>query len=203
MPSPTQVTPTLQIAENSTPDCYPVQEVGLWCYMLVKNDQSYGLENLTGKIILTTGNAADTKEQNASGLINILPAGKSFPLAAYFTDQPAGSYQVEGQIILALPQPANDQRYLAASIVEQQVILSTDKKSAQATGKISLAAGTTAAQQVWVLLVAYTSEGKVAGLRKWEASAVLNSGDNLPFDTFVYSLGPEIDHVDSMVEARP
>jgi LysM repeat protein len=203
MPSPTPVTPTPALAASAAPVCYPSQEGGLWCYMLVTNEQSYGLENLTGTIILTTGNPAGKKEQTAAGFLDILPPGKTFPIAAFFPNQPSGSYQVEGQVTTMLPQPANDTRYLPVAIIDQQVSLSNDKKTAQITGKVSLAQGSPAAHQVGVLVIAYTSDGTVAGLRKWEASSVLGGRDNLPFETFVYSLGPEIDHIESMVEARP
>jgi LysM repeat protein len=203
MPSPTQVTPTSALAANSAPVCYPSQDSGMWCYMLVTNGQSYGLENLTGTISLISGNAASNKEQTATGFLNILPPGKAFPLAAFFPDQPTSSYQIEGQVTSALPQPANDTRYLPANIIEQQATMATDGKSARVTGKVSLTKGNPAAHQIWVLVSAYTSDGVVAGVRKWEASSELASGDNLPFDISVYSLGPEIDHIVCMVEARP
>jgi hypothetical protein len=51
--------------------------------------------------------------------------------------------------------------------------------------------------------VAYTSDGAVAGLRKWEASTSLIEAGSLPFDFTVYSLSPDIDHVELFVEARP
>jgi len=203
MPSPTQVTPTPSLAATSAPVCYPSQDSSMWCYMLVTNEQSFGLENLTGTITLISGKSAGNKEQTAAGLINILPPGKAFPLAAFFPDQPSGSYQVEGQVTAALPQPVNDTRYLPVNIIDQQATLAADEKSAHISGKISLTNGNPAAHQIWVLVIAYTSDGEVAGVRKWEANSELSSGDNLAFDISVYSLGPEIDHIESMVEARP
>jgi LysM repeat protein len=196
MPSPTLI-------YSSPPVCYPSQDSGLWCYLLVKNEQAAGLENLTGKVILTTGGAEGVVEQMAVSLMNILPAGKAFPLAAFFPDRPAGSYSVEGQVTGMLPQPSDDPRYLAVSLADQRITLAPDLKSARLTGNVKLAQSGVTARQVWVAAVAYTSDGAVAGLRKWEASTSLIEAGSLPFDFTVYSLSPDIDHVELFVEARP
>jgi hypothetical protein len=171
--------------------------------MLVKNEQAAGLENLTGQITLAPDDPSGAVVLPAVSLLNILPSGQAFPLAAFFHNPPTGSYSITGQLNTVLPQPVDDQRYLPVNLADQQLILANDQLSARVTGKANLAAGLPEAKQVRLLAAAYTRDGRVAGVRQWEAPSTLASGASLLYDFSVYSLQPQIDHVIVMVEARP
>ena len=71
------------------------------------------------------------------------------------------------------------------------------------TGTPIAEGSTPAARLVWLALVAYDDQGEVVGLRKWEAQREIPFGGSLPFEVTVYSLGPPIDHMQVLVEARP
>jgi len=71
------------------------------------------------------------------------------------------------------------------------------------TGTPIAEGSTPAARLVWLALVAYDDQGEVVGLRKWEAQVEIPFGGSLPFEVSVYSLGPPIDYVQVLVEARP
>jgi len=71
------------------------------------------------------------------------------------------------------------------------------------TGTPIAEGSTLAARLVWLALVAYDDQGEVVGLRKWEAQVEIPFGGSLTFEVSVYSLGPPIDHVQVLVEARP
>jgi hypothetical protein len=43
----------------------------------------------------------------------------------------------------------------------------------------------------------------VVGLRGWESSSALSANTPISFDFQVSSIGPAIDHVDFLAEARP
>lgn len=211
-PSPPGNTATPTITPSATPAianilhqpvCYPVAGGGLWCFLLVKNPGETGLENVTGTINLSYPGKDKPSQATATTLLDLLPGGESAPLVAYFPAQTANSYTASGQVTSALPQPANDQRYLSAGIQNQQVNFSEDGKSANLSGNIVLRADNVAANQIWIAATAYTKDSVVAGVRKWEASGPLKSGAPLPFDFDVYSLGPVIDHVTLQVQARP
>jgi LysM repeat protein len=202
-PTPTPLTPTASPVSIAPPVCYPSQDGGLWCFMLVKNEQAAGLENLTGQITLAPDDPSGAVVLPAASLLNILPSGQAFPLAAFFHNPPTGSYTITGQLTTLLPQPVDDQRYLPVNLADQQLILANDQLSARVTGKANLAAGLPEAKQVRLLAAAYTRDGRVAGVRQWEAPSALASGASLLYDFSVYSLQPQIDHVIVMVEARP
>lgn len=202
-PTPTPLTPTVSPVSIAPPVCYPSQDGGVWCFLLVKNEQAAGLENLTGQIALVPDNPAGALVLQAVSLLNILPAGEAFPLAAFFPNPPAGSYTITGQLTTVLPQPVDGQRYLPVSLADQQIILAKDQRSARVIGKVNLAAGLPDAKQVRLLAAAYTRDGRVAGVRQWGAPSTLANGASLLYDFSVYSLQPQIDHVIVMVEARP
>jgi hypothetical protein len=54
-----------------------------------------------------------------------------------------------------------------------------------------------------VLGVAHDSAGNVIGLRRWEAATELEAGKDLRFDFMISSVGPGIDRVEFLTEARP
>jgi hypothetical protein len=56
---------------------------------------------------------------------------------------------------------------------------------------------------LWVLGVAYDAQGNVIGMRRWESTTPAAGGVSLPFEFKISSLGPPIDRVDLLVEARP
>jgi hypothetical protein len=58
------------------------------------------------------------------------------------------------------------------------------------------------ADVIWLAAVAYAADGRVVGVRKWEADQGLAAGEKLPFEMSIFSMGPPIDHVDTLVEAR-
>jgi LysM repeat protein len=202
MPSPTPLTPTPLPYSAGEVQCYPTAGGGLWCFMLVKNEQADGLENVTGKIVLSPADGSLALEQDAVMLINILPGEKAFPLAVFFANRPAGAFTASGSVTGALPQPADDTRYLSASLEDEQVIFTIERTSARLTGTVKLLQAGTAVR-VWVAAAAYGSDGSVVGLRKWETEQPLESGSNLAYDFTVYSLVGEIDRVELFVEAQP
>ena len=192
-----------QVIVARPPDCFPSANGDLWCFLLVKNNQAYGLENVTGAIRLSTPGEQKPVEATATTLLDLLPSGAEAPLVAYFPSPVPNGFTASGEVTLALPQPANDARYLIASIQNQQVTISTDGISAVITGNLTLPDGSATANQVWAAATAFSADGSVVGVRKWEATSALVAGQSLPFVIQVYSLGPLIDHVTLLTQARP
>jgi hypothetical protein len=56
---------------------------------------------------------------------------------------------------------------------------------------------------IWVLAVAYDKNGQLVGFQRWEAGEPLVAGESLPFNFLVSSMGPAIDRVEFLTEARP
>jgi hypothetical protein len=198
--------PTAIVSIPRTPDCYPSTDGGVWCFLLVKNDRTLGLEIITGVIRLAatdTQAAQKTIEQAATTLLDLLPAGASAPLVAYFPSPAPPSFIPSGEVTLALPLPDNDTRYLPVTIQDQQIAIGGDGKSAGVTGRLALTSGQKPASQVWLAATAFDAVGAVVGVRKWEATGSLSPGSLLSFEFQIYTLGPLIDHVILLAQARP
>ncbi len=211
-PSPENETTTPTITPTPTPsialivrppDCYPVKDGSLWCFMLVKNDHESGLENVTGTVSLAVPGQDNPIKASATTLLDLLQGGQSAPLVAYFAAPAPTGYTASGIVTSGLPQPSGDQRYLTTAILDQQVSIANDGTTASISGTISLPPDSTTANQVWIAATAYSADGSVVGVRKWEASDPLEPGRTIPIHFDIYSLGAAIDHVLLQVEARP
>jgi LysM repeat protein len=129
----------------------------------------------------------------------------------------------------ANPVPAQGSRYLPLRVQVSQVQISPDGLQADLQGQIdyplpaapqadsgALQSGAAAsptpqptlppeqikANVIWVLAVAYDAHGQVVGARRWEADKGLKPSGSMGFALTIYSLGPPIDHVDAILEAR-
>jgi len=203
-PTPTKTaelspTPTPQAMVLSDPACYPDALGGLWCFVLVENTQDAPLENVSGLIVL--GEGEDALQEVAITPLNLLTAGEALPMSAYFLPPLPENIIPFVQIDYFLPVMTEDDRYLPAEIVEQNVDIQDDGQMAVVSGEIRLPGGQPAAGYVWVNATAFDQEGLVVGIRRWEAEDDLTPGGGVPFELRVYSLGGSIERVDVLVEA--
>jgi hypothetical protein len=135
-------------------------------------------------------------------LLNILPTGQSLPLAVHFPSPISANISVRVQVLTALRLLPGDARYLPAMTENTLVSVDTSGRTAQASGRVVLpGAGT--ANTLWVLATAYDAAGNVVGLRRWESSSTLAADAPVSFNFLVSSIGPEIDRLEFLVEARP
>jgi LysM repeat protein len=188
-------TPTPVPVEFADVDCYGTAIGELYCFLLVTNDSASAIENVTGIVELIDAQGEIVAAAPAVPPINRVGGGESMPLVAYFAEQPTDWDIERGQVLSAYEVRADDTYYLQADIVDDSVDISDSGLAALATGEVQIAGGETPSV-VWVLAVAYDENGKVVGVRRWEAN-----GDN-EFALWVYSLGPEISEVQLLVEAR-
>ncbi len=205
-PSPTiqlSPTPTPLYSRLHEPNCYQDGSGGLWCFVLVENDFPGDLENVGGLVTLTDLESEETRHEIAIMPLNILPTGSALPMVAYFNPPLPRKFNVSAQVDVLLPVPEDDDRYLSIIISNQQINYAEDDLSAQLSGQVSLAAGLPTAKSVWVLAVAFDSEGRVIAIRRWEAQSSLLPGRSQTFQINIYSLGAPIDHIELVAEARP
>jgi hypothetical protein len=207
-PDPTE-TPMVALTPTATPlfsalpapDCYPDALGGLWCFVLVENDQNEPVENLTGVVTLRYGE--ETRRESAILPLNLLPAGASLPLIAYFQPPIPTAYTVSARVDFLLPVMPGDQRYLPVSMQDQLVKLSQDAQMATASGWLSLPSNQPKTRYVWVNATAFDEDGHVVAVRRWDSPDQLSAGERIPFELFLYSLGGPIDRVVLLVEAQP
>jgi len=99
------------------PDCYPDALGGMWCFVLVKNDEAGALENVTGLIKLQQGE--EIRQEIALTPLNLLPAGESLPLTAYFPPPVSEEYSISASVdffLPVLPEDANSPSLKGVSI---------------------------------------------------------------------------------------
>jgi LysM repeat protein len=184
--------------------CYPTTNNGMWCFILVHNDFSDLMENVTAQVTLVDSNGIVLASQTATLLLNILPPDMSLPLAVYFPPDIPLDVEPQVQILTAIRLLPNDSRYLPATINNTLAQIDADGHFAQISGEVRLPAesNSVAAMRVWVAVVAYDDMGRVVGVKRWEAGGI-QPGGNLNFEMTVASLGGRMTRVDFVVEARP
>ena len=185
--------------------CAPVNGGGAWCFVAASNPHKVGVESVTVNIRIGDEKGEGLLSQVAFAPLNLLPAGKTLPLAVYFPAPVPGNLQVSAELLSALPVNAGDDRYLPASLVEVKTDLLPDGVSARMSGRVTLEKGSPQAQLVWVLAVAYDISGQVVGFRRWEMASNqrLKPGKQVAFSVSVYSTAGKIERVEAMAEARP
>jgi hypothetical protein len=199
-PVPTSTPVPVRLA---APRCYPTADGGVWCFVLATNDQPFGMENLSAWIGLGSPQGQMLTGQEAISPLNRLPPGASLPLSAFFPPAVPADAVPDARLTNSLVIPAEDRRYLTATVQVESVEIMPNGLQAEVQGNVSLPAGTRPASVVWVAVVAYNTSGQVVGVRKWEAAEMLPPAGRLPFTITVYSLGPAITRVEAVVEARP
>jgi len=197
-PSPTPVPAALLQAR-----CWAGPQGGQWCFALVRNQEPESLENLSAQFSLFDNEGGLVASQTAFAPLDVLPSGQSMPLAVYFPALIPDQVSPRIQILTSTRLPPGDPRYLSAVLENTLISVDWSGRSAAASGKVHLGTPSPTAQTVWVLASAYDADGEVVGLRRWESSSPLSAGQDLAFDFQVASVGPEIVHVDLLVEARP
>jgi LysM repeat protein len=194
-------TATQPFAALQAPDCYPDALGGLWCFLLVENDNGRAAENVSGVVTLRYGE--ETRRESAIMPLNLLPAGAELPLIAYFQPPLPEAFTVTARVDFWLPVMPGDQRYLPVAVEDQAVTLSEAGRVAAVSGVLSLPAGQPEARYAWLHATAFDAEGHVVAVRRWDSEATLTGGDRTPFNLFLYSLGGPIERVDLLAEAQP
>ena len=101
-----------------------------------------------------------------------------------------------------------DPRYLNAQVSLEQVEISSDGLQAQVAAEVSWNADQPSPQIVWLVIIAYDAADRPVGVRKLETQPAClpesaASCTSLEVEGIVYSLGPAIQRVEALVEARP
>ncbi len=184
-------------------ECYPTANKGMWCFVLVHNDLSDFMENVSAQVTLVDSNNATLASLTALSPLNILPPNTSLPLSVFFPPDIPADAKPQVQVLTAIRLLPNDERYLPATLNNTLVQVNADGHSAQVNGLVLSQSQATDASQVWVAATAYDVAGSVIGVRRWESNVALSAGGSLPFEFLLSSIGGKIARVEFAVEARP
>ena len=176
--------------------CFGTSAGELWCLLSVTNNTSSAVENAVATLTLISSAGDIVAKREAFGLIQKLDSGQSMPLLAYWPSAPQNWAAISSQLISAFRLDDPAARYVETELDIFKAIISADGLSAQVSAELS-AAEFAQVQNLRILAIAYDKEGQPIGLRRIE----LEQGEN-EFDFEVFSLGPQIDSVEVLVEAR-
>lgn len=182
------------------PQCSPSQDGGLWCFLLVHNNQKTALEGISAAVRIADLQASQVISQVALPPLDTLPSGAVTPLVAYFPGPVPQPFQASAELLTALILPDSSPRYISVQVKSEQVEIMANALAARLRGEVILNAKKAA--RVWVAAVAYDRSGKITGVRRWENNQPTSAG-SIHFDFYVYSTGANISRVDLTAEARP
>lgn len=200
--NPAEAIPTPVPLSIQQARCWTESDGGLWCFTLVPNPTADTLENLSAEFTLLDVGGHELASGTAFGLLDILPPGESMPLAIHFPPQEKTEFSVTAHMLTAFRLLSGDARYLPVILDNILVTVDSSARTAQAFGRVIMT-GAGTAKTLWVLATAYDTEGNVVGVRRWESASVLSAGGPVSFDFLVSSVGPVIDRVEFLAEARP
>lgn len=206
------VTSTPPVVDRNDPVCYSTADQGLWCFLLIFNNQDNSLENPSMWIGLYDENGEEQARALAEAPLNILLPGEAVPLVVYFPSPIPENYTVGTDQFNTFVVPEGTDRYLTTKKSIDQVEIKPDGLSAVVGGEVGLPKKSKPAQLIWLLAVAYDANGNVVGARRFdlrdlenqgEEPVRLQGGESLPFKVEIFSLGPPIAHVGLLVEMHP
>ena len=188
-------------------NCWPSLDKGMWCFAAITNTTGDTLENLIAQVSLLDASGGIVDTQTTMSMLDILPPGKSTALAAFFPAPVPAGVTPQAQLVSAVRILATDARYAPVVIENALVNVDWNGLSAEVSGQVVPQTGESIpeipAGRLWLGVTAYDSTGRVVGVRRWESDADMLAGANLPFSFQISSMGPPIDRVELLVEARP
>ncbi len=192
----TAPTPTPYPLSQDEPVCYLTEDNGLWCYLMVENDQDIALENIILALNLYDADQELIQSVIAIPPLNILFPGQSIQVGAWIENPPENWTRTTATLLTALPA---DLQQSEVEITNYAVTYSQENTIAQISGSYQITDPDASGSQVWIAGVALSEEQPV-GIRKWISSQELSPGSIYEFEFQIYSLGPQIDRVQLLAE---
>jgi LysM repeat protein len=196
-------TPTPMALKVHPAECYQDARGEVWCFILVKNDQPRSIENVAARVSLIDEGGSVIATDEATAPLNIIRVGQALPLTVNFSTLADQEFSVVVELVSALPVPRNDGRYLNVVVEIETVEYHSQGGYAIIKGMVQLPERGDTASLVWLAAVGYGADDRVVAVRKSELDGPLAPGIPEPFEIELFSLGPKIERVDVLGEARP
>ncbi len=184
-------TPTPYSLPQDQLTCYPTADQGMYCYVLIENNQEFSLENISLAFNIFNADQELVNSQVAFPPLNTLFPGQKIPIGALIPDTQADQSQISTTLLSAYPSNLQD-----TLVVISDFSLDYDQENtiALVTGTYEILKEELMGRQVWIVGVGY-NQGKPVALRKWISDTDIEQADPYSFEFLLYSLGPEIDQV--------
>jgi len=195
-------TPSGPLELQGEPSCYQNPLGELNCLVLIKNQGEETLENPSVSFKIASPESDYESELVVFAPLNLLQPESSLPVLASFPAPVPEAYVSHAEIVYWLPTMPDDDRYADSEVTFSKISVSEDQMIAYVDGKISVNSAYREIASLWLLAVAFDQDGNPVGFRRWEAALPIDNVKAIAFNTIVYSLGPGIDRIELMAEAR-
>jgi hypothetical protein len=196
---PTATPIPLQLSEVT---CYPNQPHSFWCISTLDNSNEDPLEAVSVVITLWDGNNELIETQPAFSALNLIPTGAKFPLAVDFKDFTGDYAYAMVSPVSAFPARSVEERFVPIEIIHDREIGSEDLTSWLVKGRlVSKDESERRISRVAILVTGLDEGGEIVGFRKLKLNTELGSGEELSFETEVFSFGPPIHRIEIYAEA--
>ncbi len=187
----------------SSPRCYPEIEGGVWCLLLAVSGGSQPVEAVVALVTLSAPNGQPIVTEPAYSPLNLLTPGSSLLLAAYFEPPVPGYASASAVLASALLAGEVESRYPPVMLQLGTPTIQPDGLAASISVAARLADSDRKAEAgLRVLAVALDAGGAPIGYRVWETAQIDLLTVGIAFELFVPSLGPPIDELLVLAEAR-
>lgn len=187
--------------ELSQPLCQPSGD-GITCLMLIQNPDDKVLEDVILQAILYDGNGVQIAERQVVPPLSLIPAHAAVPASVFFKGVGQVGF-VQARVITSIQPDAWQERYIQAELQNVLIGIAWDGLSADVQADVYIPVGQAPAADIWVLAVAYATDGTLVGFRRVEWRGLLQPGESQRFTFSVYGLNRPVGQVDLFVEARP
>jgi hypothetical protein len=183
--------------------CFQTPSNQITCVAMVDNPGGSAIEALAGQISVLNASGDVLQSKLAYAPLNLLPPGGKMPLYADFGQPETPIAGAQTQIRSAVEAQTSSDRYLSTDYGRPDIVFSADRRQVTVDGTLNVAA--TADQGDWreaLLAIAYDASDQLVGFAKWDSGQDPVHIEHQEFALNVFSLGPPIDHIAIMAEAR-
>ena len=99
---PTNASPTPEPLQVEQVKCHRVADGGLWCFVLVRNEYSELIENVSAEVMLVGSDGGRLASKMAVLPLDILAPGRALPLAVFFPPGIPGDATPRVQLLTAI-----------------------------------------------------------------------------------------------------
>jgi len=196
-------TATPRPVELSLVKCFPALSGELWCFLKAGLAEGPPIEGVVGLVTLVEAGGRPLRTEPAFSPLNLLLPGSELPLIAYFAPPVPEYAAAVATLISAVSAGDPEGRYLPVEVIEPNTTILEDRQMGTVEG-VLLVDSTADQQPEWLRLVVLglDTSGQIVGFTILDPGPVGRLEVGLPFKIQVASLGPPIDRLALLAEAR-
>lgn len=182
--------------------CFPTRTSQVECLVTITNTTATSVEGISAQLSLFDPSGSLIDSQMAYAPLGLVPSGGHLTLAGSFATAVSG-VGADATLATAVEVGQDSGRYVPVKAVAQNITYASDRRSAGLQGSVTVTSpGNALTWQVTVVATAVDAAGDAVGYATWRSSESDSSATDQIFSLDLYSLGPRIDHIDLLADAR-